>query len=182
MESIILNSIITFFDITSHKSMYALLIYIMPYDGRMGIESFILNNLFLIMLRLSVIVRFWALPYVIITFISQKERKLKQNVISIIDALCVIVLFLCTFYFAQSLCVPSEPILNGEEKYVCFSIFRKCIALIFSMFYSICMNFRLLKKYFFITGIQKYQKVIYRVILGITICLGYFFCHLFMNY
>ena len=119
----------------------------------------------------------WFLPYISILFISQREKRLKKEyLVSIVDVICFLALFFFAYQHIDGICHIPDYYYAKYTWCTAFSTTLKGIGILCSLFYSFCFNFRLLKKYLVVLKLQKYEKLIFWLLL-ILLCIS---CYLFL--
>ena len=142
-------------------------------DSIFGTEFTLIVPMFLIPFIL-----FFVLPYFIVTFISQKEFKIKnKKYIVIMDIILFILVLLCGFwelYFWSDRCIALS---DRRIDYTEWLFFLRCIAFVCSFFYSLFINFKLLQKYLMVS-LMRFQKIIHWTVFIIFIILFCYFIYL----
>lgn len=147
-----------------------------------NVFNFILRILKRCMSRLRNIILYWFLPYISVVFISQKERKIDKKFAAIINAICFLVLFLFAFDYAQSFIVLPLSYYEMYDWCDAYLMTLRILGIISSFLYSICFNFRLLKKYLVFLGIEKYEKLFFRVSVILFSMFSYLFLFILLTY
>ena len=143
---------------------------------------FVFQTLKRCMSMVRFIILYWFLPYICVVFISQKERKINKKYVAIIDAVCFLALFLFAYNYANSYAHLSLIHYQMFDWCNSYLVTLRIIGLLASLFYSICLNFRLLKKYFVFFKLQKYEKFVFKVSVILLILLSYIFLFLYLDY
>lgn len=148
-----------------------------------------LENLFgsafviLFSLILVYVILFIILSYFIVIYVNQRERKINnKKYIFVIDIILFVLIFLCSFrelYFWSDRFIA---IYKRDLNYSDWLIYLRCIGVACSFFYSLVMNFRILKKYLEKINMLKYKETIFKIILFIFIILFSYFFYLPFNY
>ena len=132
--------------------------------------------------KLREITLYLFLPYVVILFISQKERKMGKRLIAVLEAVCFLFLFLLSLDTSRHSMQLSLYAYRDCEDWVAYLIIIGILRIINSFLYSFCFNFRLLKKYLISLNIQKYEKLIFRTSVILLLILNYLYAFFVYTY
>ena len=187
MDFSLLGFINEFLNFENHLFLFKFVIPLSFWNGNFPITFhrvfvFLLRILKRCMSRLKNIILYWFLPYISVVFISQKERKIDKKFVAIIDAICFVVLFFFAYNYANSFI--HLPLSYYEMYDWCndYLITLRILGLIGSFLYSICFNYRLLKKYIKGLSIQKYEKLFFWVFVILFIIVSYLFLFIHLTY
>ena len=187
MDFSLLGFINEFLNFENHLFLFKFVIPLSFWNGNFPITFhrvfvFLLRILKRCMSRLKNITLYWFLPYISVVFISQKERKIDKKFVAIIDAICFVVLFFFAYNYANSFI--HLPLSYYEMYDWCndYLITLRILGLIGSFLYSICFNYRLLKKYIKGLRLQKYEKLFFWVFVVLFIIVSYLFLFIHLTY
>ena len=153
----------------------------MLYDGTIGFNgSIIMSCIVVVVFFLT----FVALPYIFGRIVLEKERKVNKRIWVYIVDIGLFVLFtfvgtlLFKFFVGLEVGISGKtPIFDSE--YFLFVNYCENIAVVCGIFYSLLLNSRVLSKYF--KKLSKYKKIIFVVLLFVSLFVFYYFyylCHL----
>lgn len=125
------------------------------------------------------VILFFILPYFIVTFVSQKEGKIKnKKYIILIDVIFFVLFLLYSFIELNFWADRAIPLLQQNINYTEWLAYVKFIAFVNSIVYSYLINFKLLKKYLVKINLLKYQKIIFWIFMVLFILLNCYFYYL----
>lgn len=123
------------------------------------------------------------LPYLLIYFINEKEKKLNNmNIIILMDVLFFVFFMVYAYilFYFNSVAVAGMSS-DSTMDYMIIVYYRNFIGMVCSILYSFIINFKLMKKYLKYLNILKYNIHIFFVLLFLELFFIYYFvklCHI----